>query len=70
MKNIIENKFNSYEYKTEKAKQACNYIKGHMNSKDDHKEFWQKFLSHTDFLDLKRNQKFTQACSYYGEING
>jgi len=70
MKSIIENKFNSYEYKTEKAKQACNYIKGHMNSKDDYEKFWQKFLSHTDFLDLKRNQNFTQACSYYGEING
>ena len=24
----------------------------------------------TDFLDIKRDQKFKQACSYYGEING
>ncbi len=70
MKSIIEHKLNHYDYKTDKAKHACKYIVEHMNSKDDHNTFWKKFLSHTDFLDLKRNQKFTDACSYYGEING
>lgn len=68
LKQIVSEKLQNYPYKNDKIKNACMYIKDHMNSKDDHTQYWTQFVNYTKFLDSKRLQSFSQACSYYGEL--
>lgn len=68
LKQIVSEKLQNYPYNNDKIKNACMYIKDHMNSKDDHTQYWTQFVNYTKFLDSKRLQSFSQACSYYGEL--
>lgn len=56
-KNIVAEKFKNFKFKDERAKTQCYYIMNHMLSKDT-SNLWDKFISHTDFLDKSRNQNF------------
>jgi MoaA/NifB/PqqE/SkfB family radical SAM enzyme len=63
-KSIIFNKYKNYKFKNETIKNFCDYILNYMSS-EDNSHLIEKFKSHTQFLDLKRNQLFNNTFSYY-----
>lgn len=62
-KNIVQNKYNNFNYKSDKIKKDCDYILSYMNSADN-SQLINKFLNHTLFLDKQRNQNFFDTYSY------
>ena len=63
-KQIIQSKYENYEYKNNEVEQFCNYIITYMNS-EDKSNLLPKFKSHTEFWDKSRSQNFKTACPYY-----
>lgn len=64
LKQRIEDKFNSYNYKHTTTQSACNYILNYMNSADNSSQ-WTKFLTTTAAMDRIRNQNFFDIYDYY-----
>jgi len=63
-KDIIREKYNSYNYKNENIKKLCDYILTYMYS-EDKSGILDKFKSHTAFWDMSRKQDFKTAYPYY-----
>lgn len=64
IKEMIKDKFKTYNYKTESNKISSNYLINYMMSQDN-SHLIDKFKSHTDFLDKSRNQNFKATYPYY-----
>lgn len=64
IKEMIKEKFDNYDYKTDTNRISSQYLVNYMMSKDN-SHLLDNFLAHTAFLDKSRNQDFKTTYPYY-----
>lgn len=63
-KQLISDKFATYDYQNDLTRKNCEYIANYMNSKDDSHQL-PEFKRHTEFLDRSRGQSFKDSYPYF-----
>jgi MoaA/NifB/PqqE/SkfB family radical SAM enzyme len=64
IKKQIKEKYDNFNFKSDKARNDCMYIINYMMSKDD-SHLLNEFIKHTNFLDKKRGQSFKEQYPYF-----